>query len=106
MHISDSDRLIVVEVIYNGDMKQLLKDFLAEGFTPEISTQSGVTLNRLLLRNLKYKNCEIHLVIKIPVTIQGVTEYKITGIEEYIEYKTFQQELEGLLINKRNLSTL
>ena len=65
-----------------------------------------VWLSIILLRNFIHNDCYINLVIKVPVTIQGQTEYRVDSKDEYIQYKTLQNDFEGLLMNKRHLSTL
>ena len=106
LKIEEKEKFRMLEIVYNNDIKELLKSLLENGYTPNIETQSGVTINRIMLRNLQYKQCKLNVVIRIPVTTKGDTQYKVENIEEYIDFCKIQNEFESLLINRRNLSTL
>ena len=73
LKIEEEEKFRILEIVYNNDIKELLKSLLENGYTPNIETQSGVTINRIMLRNLQYKQCKLNVVIRILVTTKGDT---------------------------------
>ena len=90
-------------IIYNNDMKELLVNFLNNGWTPEISTQSGVTINGVVLRGLG-KGDKLTIKISPAVNIKGITEYKMNGIEEFKKFVNMDRLISSTLMNKAHVS--
>lgn len=97
-------------ILFNGPLNDILKELFDAGYTPYISTRSGISITGITLPfiQIPYEGRFPSIDIEILSVSQGVgeTEFKVDSVEQYIAIQQHRETFNTLLMNKNTLSEM
>jgi len=83
-------------IIFNGELDGVLKEFLAAGYTPNITTASGVNISSIQMGDI---------YIRSALSVKGI-KHNFTSVHDYKQYVHEATKFEHTLLNKNTLSCM